>query len=111
MTNSRNTSFSRALALWCEWIVPGRTCSVAAGTRREDDHAVAEVHRLLDVVRDEDDGLAGALPQARQLFLHRLARLRVERAEGLVHQQHFGIEGEHARERDALLHAAGKLGG
>src|SRR5262245_55666392 len=83
---------------------PSRACA-------EHHDAIAEVDRFLDVVRDEDDGLAGALPEARQLFLHRLARLRVERPERLVHEQHLGIEGEHACERGALLHAAGELGG
>ena len=37
------------------------------------------------------------------------ARLRVERAERLVHQQHRGIDGERARNADALFHAAGEL--
>src|SRR6185436_3614291 len=60
----------------------------AAGTRAEHDHPIAEEHGLLDVVGDEDDGLVRALPDARDLFLHGLARLRVERAERLVHQQH-----------------------
>src|SRR5438034_4401167 len=36
--------------------------------------------------------------------------LRVERAERLVHQEHRGIEGEDARERDPLLHPARQLG-
>ena len=35
----------------------------------------------------------------------------VERAEGLVHQQEVGIEGERAGNGGALLHAAGKLPG
>ena len=45
-----------------------------------------------------------------QLFLHHLARHRVERGERLVHQQDFGVGGEQARDRDALLHAARQLG-
>src|SRR5437762_6170704 len=83
----------------------------ARGTGGEDDDAVAEEYRLLDVVGDEDDGLARALPELDQLLLHGLARLRVEGAEGLVHQQHLGIERQHARERHALLHSARQLGG
>src|SRR5919201_2526130 len=81
----------------------------APGTRGENDDAVAEVHRLLDVVGDENDGLACTGPEAHYFFLHRLTGLRIERAERLVHQQHLGIEGQHARERHALLHAAGEL--
>src|SRR6266480_2484919 len=83
----------------------------ARGTGGEDDDAVAEEYRLLDVVGDEDDGLARALPELDQLLLHGLARLRVEGAEGLVHQQHLGIERQHARKRHALLHPARQLGG
>ena len=53
--------------------------------------------------------LLRARVQVQQLGLHGLARLRVERAERLVHQQHLGIDGERAGDADALLHAAGKL--
>ena len=48
-------------------------------------------------------------PDLQQLVLQLLARHRVERAERLVHQQELGIVGEHARDRDALLHAAREL--
>ena len=34
---------------------------------------------------------------------------RIERGEGLVHQQNIGVGGERAGQSDALLHAAGKL--
>ena len=37
------------------------------------------------------------------------ARLRVDRRERLVHQQDRRLVGERARDRDALLHAAGEL--
>src|SRR6266850_1409857 len=83
----------------------------ARGAGGEDDDAVAEEYRFLDVVGDEDDGLARALPELDELFLHGLARLRVEGAEGLVHQQHLGIDRQHARQRHALLHSARQLGG
>src|SRR4051812_17943353 len=36
----------------------------APGARSQHDDAIAEINGLLDVVRHEDDGLAGALPQA-----------------------------------------------
>src|SRR5581483_11160424 len=54
-------------------------------------------------------GLARVDPDAQQLVLHDLARLRVERAERLVEQQDRWIAGERARDGDALLHAAGEL--
>jgi hypothetical protein len=54
----------------------------------------------------------GARVDARQfdqLLLHHDARLCVERAERLVHQQHVGVEDVASRDGDALLHAAGEL--
>ncbi|HJX22670.1 MAG TPA: hypothetical protein VJ454_16865, partial [Steroidobacteraceae bacterium] len=59
----------------------------------------------------EDHGLGRALPDAEQFGLHQAAGLGVERAERLVHQQDFRIEGERACDRGALLHAAGQLRG
>ena len=59
----------------------------------------------------EDHGLGRALPYAQELRLHQAAGLGVECAERLVHQQDFRIEGERARDRGALLHAAGQLRG
>ena len=44
-----------------------------------------------------------------QLLLHQLAGLRVERGERLVHQQHFRVHDQRAREVHALLHAAGEF--
>ena len=44
-----------------------------------------------------------------QQHLQLLAQLEVERAERLVEQQHLGLQHERARERDALLLAAGEL--
>src|SRR6266446_9898850 len=46
----------------------------ARGAGGEDDDAVAEEYRLLDIVGDEDNGLARALPELDELFLHGLAR-------------------------------------
>ena len=48
-------------------------------------------------------------PQLEDQLLDLLARERVERAERLVHQHHFRVAGERARDADALLHAAGEL--
>ena len=76
---------------------------------RHHHHAVGEEDRLLDRMGDEHHGQPGALPDLQQLVLQPLARHGVERAERLVHQHHLGVVGEHARDRDALLHAAGQL--
>ena len=78
-------------------------------TGRQHDHAIRQRDRLVEVVRDEEDGLALRLPQVEQLVLHQLARLDVERRERLVHQHEVGVEDERLRERDALLHAARQL--
>ena len=45
----------------------------------------------------------------KQLFLHQLAGLHVERGERLVHQQHLRIVDEGLRQRHALAHAAREL--
>jgi hypothetical protein len=76
--------------------------------------AIGEEHRLVDGVGDEDDGtpLRGGLvlaPDAQELVLQDEARLRIERRQRLVHQQHVGLVGDEARERRALAHAAREL--
>jgi hypothetical protein len=81
----------------------------APGPRRHHRDAVAQEDRLLDAVRDEDDRERGARRDARELLLQRHARLRVDRGERLVHEHDVGVVRERARDRDALLHAAGQL--
>ncbi len=70
---------------------------------------VAEAQRLGQVVGDEDHRLARLVLQADHLVLHVAADQRVERAERLVVEHHLRVDGEGAREPDALLHAAGEL--
>src|SRR6478752_7134911 len=77
----------------------------------EHNHPGAEKHRLGDAVGHEQDGLFRFFPDAQQLEVHFLARERVERAERLVHQDQLGIVNESARDRRALLHAAGEFVG
>ena len=52
---------------------------------------------------------AGLAPDPLELVVQDVAGHRVERAERLVHEQHVGVLGERARERDALAHAARQL--
>src|SRR5262249_3082538 len=66
-------------------------------------------HGLALVVRDVDHGDAELAMDALDLDLHLLAQILVERAERLVEQHHVGVEHEAARQRDALLLAAGQL--
>src|SRR5215471_2378608 len=75
------------------------------------DNSVAEEDRFVDAVRDEERGLLVLLPDAEQLVAHRLAGLRVERAERLVEEQDLRVDGERPRDADALPHAARQLTG
>ena len=70
---------------------------------------VAHLDRLVDVVGDEEDGLADLRLQAQELVLQALAADRVDRPEGLVHQHHQRVRGERPGDPDALLLAAGEL--
>ena len=70
------------------------------------DDAAAERDGLVEVVRDEDDGLLELALEVAQLRLHVAADQRVEGAEGLVHQKDVGIRREGAGEARPLLHAA-----
>ena len=80
-----------------------------AGPGGQHDDARAEEHGLGDAVGDEHDRLLRLLPDAQQLKVHLLARQRIERAERLVHQDQLRIVDQRARDRGALLHAAGEL--
>ena len=62
-------------------------------------------------MRDVHERRARARLDLLELELHLLAQLEVERAERLVEQQRGGLVDERARERDALLLAAGELPG
>ena len=76
----------------------------APGPRRHHHDAVGEQHRLGNAVRDMDRGLALLHPHALDVHRDLLARQRVERAEGLVEQEHLRLDGEGAR--DAFADAA-----
>ena len=80
-----------------------------ARAARQHDDLVGQVDRLLDRVRDEQEGLLLVLAQAQQVFLELAAGLLVDGRERLVHEQHVGVDGERAGEADALAHAAGEL--
>ena len=76
-----------------------------------DGDAVAEAHGLDLVVGDVDGGRPALLENALQLGAHLQAEQRVEIGERLVHEQHIGLHGERAGDRDALALAAGELAG
>ena len=60
------------------------------------------IGRLVDAVRDEQDGHAGFLPDAADLLVEPVAGDLVERAERLVHQQDLRVAGQRPRNRHAL---------
>ena len=70
--------------------------------------AIADAHRLLRIVRDDDRGGARLAQQRQRLLLHRLAQLHVEAGERLVHEHHRRARDDGARQRHALLLAAGE---
>ena len=71
--------------------------------------AVGQQHRFVDIVRHHHHGGPGARDDGDQLVLQLGPRQRVERAEGLVHQQHLRLHRQRAGDAHALLHAAGDL--
>ena len=88
-----------------------RRAELDDGAVAHDRDPVAEPQRLRQVVRDEDHRLARLVLEPDHLVLHVAADERVERAERLVVEHHLRVDGERAREADALLHAAGELVG
>src|SRR5882672_11184099 len=73
--------------------------------RREHDHLVGEGDRLLEVVGDEEHGVARLRLEVQQLVLHLVARLDVQRAEGLVHQEHGWPVDQSGGQGDAFAYA------
>ena len=73
--------------------------------------AVGGDHRLGLVVRDVDRGVAELVVQAADLEAHLLAQVGVEVGQRLVEQQHLRLDHQRARQRHALLLAAGQLAG
>src|SRR5256714_5106580 len=77
--------------------------------RGDDDHAIGERDRLLEIMRNEDHGRAGRRPELQELVFHQRAGLDVERADRLVHEQEARLVDERLRERGTFAHAAGEL--
>src|SRR5437763_1608827 len=67
------------------------------------------MERLVHIVGDQHDRGAVTALNVEQVLLRLRADDGVERAEGLVHQEHRGLGGERARDADALLLPAREL--
>ena len=63
----------------------------------------------VQIVRDHDDRQAECLAQVQHEFVERRRGDRIETGRRLVQEQQHGIEGERARQRSALDHAARQL--
>ena len=70
---------------------------------------VAQAHGFPNVVRDKYDGWGSLFPDAFQFVVKHVARLRVERREGFVHQENLWLQSQRARQRHALFHSSGEL--
>ena len=88
------------------WSSGGDEAAVA-----DDGHAVGHGEGLVLVVGDVDAGDAGGALGASDFIAHLEAEFGVEVGEGLVEQEEVRVDGEGAGEGDALLLAAGELGG
>ena len=73
----------------------------------QEQHLVGEAPRLTQVVRHHHDLRAGRVHR-RDDALDLVGRARIEARGRLVEEQHLGIERPRAREREALLLAAGE---
>src|SRR5205823_9074206 len=74
----------------------------------EHDELVAELRRLLHVVRREEERLAGSLEPA-QTLPDEMSGLRVESRRRLVEHEQLGIVDERASNQQAALHPPGQL--
>src|SRR5579862_1937380 len=91
------------------WQVDADLFLEASRSNGKNENAVREVDGLVDLVGDEDRGLARFIGDPEELGLHDLARLRIERGKGLIEQQYLGLCIERTGEIDALSHAPREL--
>ena len=73
-----------------------------------DGHAVAESLGFIHVMGGEQDGAAGELELLDE-FPELAAGLRIEAGGGFVEEQEVGVADKRARQREALLLAAGEV--
>ena len=76
---------------------------------RHNRHTGGHGHGFFLIVRDHNAGNAHLLKRVDQFELGLLAQFFIERAQRLVEQQNFRALGKAARQRHALLLAAGEL--
>ena len=79
--------------------------------RAHQGNAVGKRHGFVLIVRHEDEGDPHVALERLQFGLHLAAKIGVERGEGLIEQQEKGPVHQGARQRHALLLAAGEFRG
>ena len=78
-------------------------------TESKQHHTIAQPDRLAYDVGNEDDGSAGLRPDALQFVVQQIAGLRVQRGEGLIHQQDIGFGRQRPGQGHTLPHTARQL--
>src|SRR6185437_3875320 len=91
------------------WELDGNDVTHAAGPGAEHDHSVGEKDRLVDLVRDQHDRLAIAVPDFEELRLHDLASLCVESSKRLVEEQYLRVDRKRSRDVGTLPHPTRQL--
>src|SRR3546814_8249984 len=79
---------------------------MGARAGRQHHHPVAHGDGLVQVVRDEQHGLALGHPEFEHFVFHQLARLDVKRRERLVHEDDDGRSDEHTSELQSLMRSS-----
>jgi len=77
----------------------------------DDDHSIGNLEGLVLVVGHKDGGEADPFVEFPEPAAEVFAHLGIQRAERLVEQEHFGLDGEGSRKGDPLALAAGELRG
>jgi len=70
---------------------------------------IAQVHGLIEVVGNEDDGLIESALQLEKLILHFATNKRIKGRKSLIHEQDVSLGCECTSQTNSLLHATGKL--
>ena len=85
---------------------PPRSARSTAACWSTASEAVADADRFLEIVGDEDGGLAGDARQIEEFLLELPPDQRIERAEGFIHEQDLLPGGQRAGQPHPLQHAA-----
>src|SRR5579864_72010 len=76
--------------------------------RAHNKDAVGQVDGLFHIVRDKENCTRSLIPDLQQKLLHLAARLGIERAKRLSHQDHGRTQRQRPGDGNTLLHPAGK---